>query len=365
MILAGIAGSMCVGIAIPSMTIFFNNVLGVFITYTYAVVQGNKNEADTILEEGVKTAVVGFLYIALAAYVASYVAYVCWNVTAVRQAKRMRQAYYRSIMSQEPEWFDSVNVGDLTTRMTADISTIQEGINEKVGFIIQHVTTFVSGFILAFIRGWRMALVVLAVLPLLMGSGSIIGINMSKWSSSVQDAYAASGAVAAEVLSSMRTVMAFNGQEREIGRYSSKLGMGAIFFIMYSIYALAFWYGAKLVRDGVSTPAQVLTVFWALMIGGSGLSEATPNISAITSARGAASEVFKVIDKKSKIDATDLESGDSAEDIQGEIEFKNVSFNYPTRDEVKVLDNVSLKVKPGQKVAFVGESGCGKSTTIA
>ncbi|OMH80722.1 Multidrug resistance protein 1A, partial [Zancudomyces culisetae] len=265
--------------------------------------------------------------------------------------------------------------------MTSDVSLIEDGINEKSGFLLQYLATFIGGFILAFVRGWKMALVVLAVIPLIVLSASFMGVSVGKWTVKVQQAYAEAGAVATEVFSSMRTVMAFNAQRRELERYTSKLdkgfnagnkrtiilalGLSAMFFFIYALYALGFWFGAKLVRNGDSTPTNVLNVFFALMIGGFSLGGATPSISAISMARGAAPEVFKVIDKKSKIDATDLESGDSAEDIQGEIEFKNVSFNYPTRDEVKVLDNVSLKVKPGQKVAFVGESGCGKSTTIA
>ncbi|OMH86209.1 Multidrug resistance protein 1A [Zancudomyces culisetae] len=284
-------------------------------------------------------------------------------------------------MSQEAGWFDSVDVGALTTRMTSDISTIKNGIDEKTGVVVQHTTTFLGGFVLAFVKGWRMALVVLSVMPLMIGSAAIMGMNVSKWTNKVQESFAETGAVATEVLSSMRTVMAFNSQKKEIDRYSSKLdkgykagmrrtmvlglGLGATFFFIYILYSLGFWYGAKLIRNNTSTLSEVLNVFFALVMGGFILGGAAPSISAISSARGAAPDVFDVIDKKSKIDATDLESGDSAEDIKGEIEFRNVTFNYPTRGEVKVLNNVSIKVKPGQKVAFVGESGCGKSTTIA
>ncbi|OMH80546.1 Multidrug resistance protein 1 [Zancudomyces culisetae] len=381
MILFGVVGSAGTGVSMPLMTVFFSDIMGSFISYNSLVIEGSKAEADDLLNSEVKKTVKIFGILAAALYVVSYATYLCWNATAAKQAKRMREAYYRAIMSQEIEWFDSVNTGDLTTRMSSDISLIQEGINEKSGFIIQYLTTFFGGFVLAFIRGWKMALVVLAVMPLLIVSAGLMGANIGKLTNMVQEAYAEAGAVATEVLSSMRTVMSFNAQEREIERYSDKLskghkvgmkktmifalGVGVIFFFIYALYSLGFWYGAKLIRDGEASPSKVLNVFFALMIGGFSLSGAAPSISAIASARGAAPDVFKVIDKKSKIDATDLVNGDSADGIKGEIEFRNSTFKYPTRPKIKVLDNVSLKVKPGQKVAFVGESGCGKSTTIA
>ncbi|OMH83420.1 Multidrug resistance protein 1, partial [Zancudomyces culisetae] len=210
----------------------------------------------------------------------------------------MREAYYKSILSQEIEWFDAVESGSLTTRMSSDISLIQDGINENAGYVLQYITTFLGGFALALIRDWRLALVVLSISPLLVASAGFMGVSVSKWTDKVQEAFAEAGAVATEVFSSMRTVMAFNAQEREIDRYSSKLGtgfkagvkrammfglgIGVLFFLIYSTYALGFWYGAKLIRDGVSTPTKVLNAFFALLIGSFSLGGAAPSISAIS-----------------------------------------------------------------------------------
>ncbi|KAJ2805356.1 hypothetical protein H4R20_002121, partial [Coemansia guatemalensis] len=277
-------------------------------------------------------------------------------------------------------WFDGLSTGELTTRISGDVNVMQEGIGEKFSFVVQYVTTFVAGVILAFAKGWRLTLVVLAVLPIIAGSASLMGILLAENTSGGQDAYAAAGSVADEVLGSIKTVMAFGGEQRESERFKEKIeearaagqrkawvvggNMGFIMFSIYSIYALGFWYGGKLVREGRMDAAEVLNAFFALIIGGFSIGNAAPSIAAVGSARGAAVAVYGVIDRKSAIDAVDTERGCPADGIRGEITFRGVHFAYPTRPEVTVLRGMELHVKAGQRVALVGASGGGKSTVV-
>ncbi|PVU93215.1 hypothetical protein BB559_003386, partial [Furculomyces boomerangus] len=381
MLAVGFFCSICAGGGMPLMTIFFSNAAGAFISYNYYIQLGQSKIAEDALKKVVYHNSLIFVLVAIAMFIISYGQSAIFSVTAERQTLRIREAYYKSVLKQDMAWFDKTATGDLTTRISSDVSLIQDGIGVKASYMVQYLTTFVGGFVIAFVRGYKMALVIVSLVPLIGLIATIMGKNVSKLTKQVQDHYAKSGAIANEVLSSMRTVMAFNGQKRELQRFDENnakagnseilkarflsLGLAGIFAMIYVMYSLGFWYGAKIIRDGQSTPAKVLNVFFALIIGSSSLGGSTPSISAITSARGAAATVFEIIDRESPINPLDTESGIKVDGFKGEIEIENITFSYPTRTEVKALKSFSIKVKPGEKVALVGESGCGKSTTVS
>ncbi|KAL1791347.1 ATP-binding cassette sub-family B member 5 [Sigmodon hispidus] len=195
------------------------------------------------------------------------------------------------------------------------------------------------------------------------------------------DAYSKAGAVAEEVLSSIRTVTAFGAQEKELQRYTqnlkdakdvgikkaiaSKLSLGAIYFFINGAYGLAFWYGTSLIFGGEPgyTIGTILAVFFSVIHSSYCIGSAAPHLETFTVARGAAFNIFQVIDKKPNIDNFST-AGYKPECIEGNIEFKNVSFSYPSRPSVKILKSLSLKIKSGETVALVGPSGSGKSTIV-
>uniref|UniRef100_A0A8C6UZX2 ATP binding cassette subfamily B member 1 n=1 Tax=Neogobius melanostomus TaxID=47308 RepID=A0A8C6UZX2_9GOBI len=307
--------------------------------------------------------------------VSGYLTISFWTIAAGRQVKRIRKLFFHAIMQQEIGWFDVNETGELNTRLTDDVYKIQEGIGDKVGLLLQAMSTFVASFIIGFIQGWKLTLVILSVSPVLGIAAGLFG----KVSLLKQTAYAKAGAVAEEVLSAIRTVFAFNGQDKEIKRYkvnledaknmgikkaiSANIAMGFTFLIIYLSYALAFWYGSTLVLSDEYTIGSVLTVFFVVIMGAFALGQTSPNITAFASARGAAHKVYSIIDRVPTINSYS-EEGFKPDNIKGNIEFKNIHFCYPSRPDVKVLNNMSLSVKNGQTIALVGSSGCGKSTTI-
>jgi ABC-type multidrug transport system fused ATPase/permease subunit len=227
--------------------------------------------------------------------------------------------------------------------------------------------------------GWRLAIIMLAVAPLLIASGGAMDYFISKYTLASQDAYAAAGSIAEQVFNSIRTVYSFTLQKRFSERYEKELhkalktgikrgaalGIGFAFFMfcLFSTYALTLWYGAQLVMKGQTTGPEVLVVFISMMMGSMSLLELPKNLSAVSSACGAAYSIYATIDRVPDIDI-DSETGIIPKSVTGELEFKNVTFSYPTRPNLIVLKDLSLKISPGMTVAFVGSSGSGKSTAV-
>uniref|UniRef100_A0A8C5TVJ0 ABC-type xenobiotic transporter n=1 Tax=Malurus cyaneus samueli TaxID=2593467 RepID=A0A8C5TVJ0_9PASS len=301
-------------------------------------------------------------------------------VTATRQTSRIRQKFFFAVLHQEMAWFDTTQIGTLNTRLTDDINTIREGIGDKISIFLQFFSTFVAGIIIGFIYGWKLTLVVMSVSPLLAGSAAVWSTLLASLTAKELSAYAKAGAVAEEILTAIRTVVAFNGQKKALEKYDANLEMakrvgmkksittntclGLSQFFIFGSYALAFWYGTKLTaEDPHYDIGRVLIVFFSVLVGAFSLGQAAPNLESVANARGAAYEVYKIINKKRLIDSSSKE-GYKPDKLVGEIEFRNIHFSYPSRPDIKILKGLNLKVQTGKTIALVGASGCGKSTTV-
>ncbi|XP_062350659.1 ATP-dependent translocase ABCB1 [Cinclus cinclus] len=372
------------GSSLPIAMIIFGDMTDSFVA------SGDRNFTENIplnftpdilnkLEEDMTRYAYYYSGIAAGVLLAAYIQTSFWTLAAGRQIKKIREHFFHAIMRQEIGWFDVNDVGELNTRLLDDVSKINEGIGDKVGLLVQSLTTFVAGFIVGLIRGWKLTLVILAVSPVLGLSAALWAKVLSAFTDKEQAAYAKAGAVAEEVLGAIRTVIAFGGQEKEIKRYhknledakrigirkaiTANISMGAAFLLIYASYALAFWYGTTLILNDDYTIGKVLTVFFSVLIGAFSIGQTAPSIEAFASARGAAYTIFNIIDNEPQIDSYS-EAGYKPDHIKGNLEFKNVYFNYPSRPDVEILKGLNLKINSGQTVALVGGSGCGKSTTV-
>ncbi|KAJ9592690.1 hypothetical protein L9F63_015634, partial [Diploptera punctata] len=194
------------------------------------------------------------------------------------------------------------------------------------------------------------------------------------------DSYGEAGAVVEEVLSSIRTVVAFGGEDKEVARFTeslkpakvmgtkrgmfSGLGAGIMWFIIYCSYAIAFWYGVMLIlQSRENGDIEYTPVLFGVLSGAMNMGLTTPHLEAFAVARGSAAFIFSVIDRVPEIDSLS-KTGQKPARLCGNIEFKGVHFQYPARPEVQVLEGLNLSVKSGETVALVGSSGCGKSTII-
>jgi ABC-type multidrug transport system fused ATPase/permease subunit len=150
------------------------------------------------------------------------------------------------------------------------------------------------------------------------------------------------------------------------------LCFGIFFFVIIAEYGLGYWIGAQLISKEVWNGNEgrnyntndVIAIFFAVITGAFALGQVGPSLQNISKAREAGYHIYKVIERQPPIKINDTNKKMATQALKGDIEFNNVTFRYPSRDDVVVLNNLSFTIKAGQKAAFVGETGCGKSTTI-
>ncbi|KAK8972169.1 hypothetical protein V6N11_024194 [Hibiscus sabdariffa] len=368
----GSFGALVHGCALPIFLRFFADLVNSF--------GSNANNLDKMMQEVLKYAFY-FLVVGAAIWASSWAEISCWMWTGERQTTKMRIKYLEAALNQDIQYFDTeVRTSDVVFAINTDAVMVQDAISEKLGNFIHYMATFVSGFVVGFTAVWQLALVTLAVVPLIAIIGAIHTITLAKLSAKSQEALSQGGNIVEQTVVQIRVVLAFVGESRALQAYSSALkvaqkigyksgfakgmGLGATYFVVFCCYALLLWYGGYLVRHHYTNGGLAIATMFAVMIGGLGLGQSAPSLSAFAKAKVAAAKIFSVIDHKPNIDRNS-ESGLELESVTGLVELKNVDFAYPSRPDVKILNNVSLCVPSGKTIALVGSSGSGKSTVVS
>ncbi|KAF8762694.1 hypothetical protein HU200_009223 [Digitaria exilis] len=367
----GAFGAVANGAALPLMTVLFGRLIDAF--------GGAATTRDVVSR--VSGVSLQFVYLAVASAAASFVQVACWMITGERQAARIRTLYLRTILRQEIAFFDQhTNTGEVVGRMSGDTVLIQDAMGEKVGKFIQLLVTFAGGFAVAFAQGWLLTLVMLATIPPLVLAGALMSSVVAKMASLGQAAYADAAVVVEQTIGSIRTVASFTGEKRAVEKYGESLksayssgvreglaagvGMGIVMVLLFCGYSLGIWYGAKLILEKGYTGAQVMNVIFAVLTGSLALGQASPSMKAFAAGQAAAYKMFETINREPEIDAYS-KTGRKLDEIQGDIEFREVYFSYPTRPDEQIFRGFSLAIQSGTTVALVGQSGSGKSTVIS
>jgi ATP-binding cassette, subfamily B (MDR/TAP), member 1 len=377
----GTLSALTLGLSQPIEGIFFGEFVSSFNAQTAAT------DRDAFLD-GVNTIALKYTLLGVVVLAVAALQVSCYSITASRQAKRIRAAYVGAILKQEIAWFDMNEPGQLSTRVADLTVTIQDGMGRKFADVVQFLAMMIGGVIVGLIKGWQLALVLLAFTPFIALASYV---SMKVLATSAQEAieaYSDAGAVAQESLGNIRTVHMFNSISHFVSKYEAALkmsvesgikkgfsvgwGTGLVFFVVFCTYACGMFYGGLLVvndrrdfcEEDCYDGGRVLTVFFSVTMGAIALGQAGPSLEAIYSARAAAYDVFSVIDRTPLIDASS-DQGRELPKVSGKIEIDSVTFAYPSRPDTLVCSNYSLTIEPGQTVALVGPSGSGKSTVVS
>ncbi|CAM0908393.1 unnamed protein product [Alopecurus aequalis] len=370
LMLVGTAGALGNGVAQPFMLVILGDLIDAF---------GGATSGNVL--HRVNKAVLSFVYLGIGTAVVSFLQVACWTITGERQATCIRSLYLKSVLRQDISFFDvEMTTGKIVSRMSGDTVLVQDAIGEKVGKFLQLVATFIGGFVVAFVKGWLLSLVMLACIPPVVIAGGAVAKILSTITSKGQESYGDAGNVVEESIGAIKTVACFNGEKHAIRAYNKLIhtayktsvkeglangvGMGSVFFILFSSFGLALWYGGKLVLSNGYTGGKVITILFAIMTGAMSLGNATPCMTAFVEGQSAAHRLFTTIKRKPLINHYD-NTGRQLEDIRGDVELKDVYFSYPARPEKLIFDGFSLHVSSGTSMAIVGESGSGKSTVIS
>ncbi|KAG6608770.1 Multidrug resistance protein ABC Superfamily [Phytophthora cinnamomi] len=306
----------------------------------------------------------------------------CFRYMAEKLTSRLRGIHFSALCRQNIAFFDDKK--NATGALAADLSTNATKVamisGDSQGRVVQAAFTFVAALVISFTTGsWLLTLVMLAVFPLLI-IGQMIRMRHVRHGNVLSDELADVGAHASEALTNIRTVVAM-GMETSMtdkfmdlleepltsGRREARLNgvaLGFSSFIVFATYSLVFWYGGKLVDGGDITFAKLIRTLMAIMMSAQGVGSAASFLGDSDNAVKAGKAIVAIKNLEPPIDSFD-ESGLRPIHFEGKIEFKNVSFRYPTRPEVTVLRNYNLTIEAGQTVAFCGPSGGGKSTCVS
>ena len=349
------------------------------ITLSYPVVV--QHLVDGIVEGGggelVNSATM--LLIALVLVGSAFGALRAWlfTVSGERIVAQLRKRLYSSIVRQEVAFFDERRTGELTNRLAADTTVLQNTVTVNVSMVLRFIIMGTGAIGFLFYTSWRLSLLTLAIVPVVAIGAAVFGRRLRGLSRDVQDALARATVVAEETISGIRTVRAFAREGAEADRYGDAVEESfdlarrravviALFrwlvgFAAYAAIGLVLWYGGHLLVDGLMSIGELTsyllyTLTVAMSIGAlAGLYED------FMKALGASERVFALLDREPTVEGGD----ETVEGVEGLIRFSNVEFAYPTRADIPVLEGFDLELRPGEVVALVGPSGSGKSTVAA
>ncbi|KAI9677521.1 MAG: GTPase-activating protein [Caeruleum heppii] len=299
-----------------------------------------------------------------------------------RLVHRARNQAFRTMLRQDIAFFDREenSAGALTSFLSTETTHLAGLSGTTLGTILVVLTTLIAAIALSCAIGWKLALVCTATIPVLLACGFFRFWMLAQFQQRAKKAYETSASYACEATSAIRTVasltregdvwehyhqmlIAQNSKSLQSILKSSTLYASSQAFVFLCI-ALGFWYGGTLIGRGEYTMLQFFICFSAIIFGAQSAGTIFSFAPDMGKAKQAAQELKILFDRKPEIDSWSTD-GDRLESVEGALEFRDVHFRYPTRPEQPVLRGLNLTVKPGQYVALVGASGCGKSTTIA
>ena len=357
--------------------------------WSYTIIYYKAKEMFNKFDHNVDDLVKKLLIIGAAMFVAFGFEKLLWCYCGLRQMHHLKEKYFAVILRQEQGWFDANNAYEFSTKVQAQFEQITLGVGEKFGITLHAISQVIVGLIIAFYKSWLLTLVMLALSPTIFGCVVILICFIRKPIIGARKTYEKAGGAAEEMLYNIKTVASFSNYEFEIHRFNRMIDLvhyfdrrkalilgasiGGILFFIYITFFVAIVYARKLIGDEVwndnsSSPftlGDTVTVVFCTLIAILSIGVTAPYIKIIQESAIASSDYFTLYEREPQMDFSQSIEMPPRDQVLGRIEFKDVCFSYPSDPNKRmILKNLNLVIEPGKKVALVGESGCGKSTTV-
>ncbi|ODQ73236.1 hypothetical protein LIPSTDRAFT_44698, partial [Lipomyces starkeyi NRRL Y-11557] len=374
-ILLGIIMTVISGVH-PSVTsILIGKVFNCISAYVVAESSGYKESYP--LTSKVTPYLVGMLSVGVISILIWNLLLFSWTWVAENQLEMARRMLLESLMTKDNAWYDGLDSsGALVTKTQKFLDEYQEGASLSFGHALFYTARGLVSLCVAMYYSWKLTIVILATLPAIMIAQTITNIPKDRYTKLEKQVSSRAVNVVDWAISSLQTVKLFNGQSIEAAKFSahthvsSKLmhkiaiiyavQQGILKLLVLMLFLQGFWYGGHLVRNGGISSGSVLTVFWCCNSLTYCVSNIGVKLADINKAKVAAESLWAIIDDFRHTNKKQY--GMIVQECHGDIEFKNVTFAYPSRPRDIILKNVSLRISMNGLTFIVGGSGSGKST---
>ncbi|KAI3703842.1 hypothetical protein L1987_74038 [Smallanthus sonchifolius] len=325
-----------------------------------------------------------FLGLGVFNFFTSVVQHYYFAVMGEKLTTRIREKLVEKLLTFEIGWYDQDEntSAAICARLSTEANMVRSLIGDRLSLLTQAFFGAFFAYTLGLVLSWKLALVLMAAQPLLIGSFYARSVLMKSLSEKAQKAQKEGSQLASEAVINHRTITAFSSQKRIVGlfkdtlegprkesvrqSYYSGIGLFSSQFLAAASTALAYWYGGHLLTDRSIAPERLFQAFLLLLFTAYTIADAGSMTKDISRGSNAVGSVFAILDKKSEIDPDTSWGRDSIKGtIRGRVELKNVFFAYPSRPDQMVFKGLNLKIRQGTSMALVGPSGSGKSTIIA
>ncbi len=318
--------------------------------------------------------------IALVMAVATGARFYFISVLGERVVTDLRKAVFDHLLKLDTTFYDTHRVGELTSRLTGDVTTIRDAIGSSLSMTLRSLIIIIGAVILMFVTSWWLALAVIVVTPLTVLPVIFLARRLRKMSRRTQDALAEMSAMATETLGATKTVKSFTQEPYQSAAYSSRaensftaevsrLGgrsamIGGVMFVTVVALVGMVWWGARSVAEGSVTTGQLTQFMIYALMATNAFTLMSEVLGSLQTVSGATERLFEILGTRPGIEAPANPVIMPAPPL-GTLAFERVAFSYKTRDNEQVLADLSFDVRKGETVALVGASGAGKTTVFA
>ncbi|WFD36566.1 hypothetical protein MCUN1_003449 [Malassezia cuniculi] len=388
LLVVGTIAAIGAGVPLPLIGLFFGKMVDGFNEASCTQRSGQTltaDERDKFLD-GVSEHVVNIVIIAAVNFALIWIYTCAWSMLGERTVRRLRQGYVRALLRQDMSFFDAMAPGEIATRLSENLVTVQNGTSEKVGILIAAISYFVTSYIVAFVLLPVLAAQLISLIPAFLLASLVGAYFVSRFTEAVQAQLAHAMGIANEMLANLSIVQAF-GAQKPLGELYSRhlvrahhagirravsagVMLGCLFFVGYAANALAFYSGSRIVIDGLADGVTtrvgaVYTVVFLLIDASFVVGQISPYLQTFSAAAGAGRTLLETIRATPSINSADTTG--LRPERTGPLGFRlnNVRFSYPARPDALTLDGVDLDLERGKRIGICGMSGSGKSTIVS